>query len=170
MKINVAQVKEAIGSRSSFKFITSAKKLDIGDENQWADNAITVEGEIVNTGRLLEVKGQIKTFANYRCDRCLDEFQGDLDIAFFEQFKDGGTAESNEAAEETVCLTGDEIDLAPLVRESILLAQPISTVCSEDCRGLCSKCGHNLNLSDCACDRYIPDPRLAELQRFFDKK
>ncbi|MPN36318.1 hypothetical protein SDC9_183827 [bioreactor metagenome] len=168
MKINVTQAKKEIGSRNMFKFVTSAEQLGIGDEHQWADNVVTIEGELVNTGRLLEVSGTIHTVAHYQCDRCLDDFHTNVEIPFFEQFQESEMSETNNE-DEIVYFQGDEIDISELVRESILLAQPINTVCSEDCRGLCIKCGSNLNRSDCSCDRHIVDPRLAELQKFFNK-
>lgn len=167
MKINVTQAKKEIGSRNMFKFVTSAEHLGIGDERQWAEHAVTIDGEVVNTGSLLEVSGTIHIVTRYQCDRCLDEFQANMDIPFFEQFQETGVTEAH--SEDIIYFQGDEIDISELVRESILLAQPISTVCSEDCRGLCIKCGSNLNHSDCSCDRHIVDPRLAELQKFFNK-
>jgi uncharacterized protein len=69
----------------------------------------------------------------------------------------------NAADEETY--VGKSIDLAPAVREQILLALPGYPVCGEDCKGLCSVCGTNLNERDCGCDRHVPDPRWAALQK-----
>lgn len=167
MKINVTQAKNEIGSRHMFKFVTSAEQLGIGDEHPWTDNDINVEGQVVNTGRALEVTGAINAVACYQCDRCLDEFCTNVEIAFNEEFLEGNSSDDSE--EDISYFQGDEIDLSELVRENILLAQPISTVCKEECLGLCIKCGNNLNQSECSCDRHIVDPRLAELQKFFNK-
>jgi uncharacterized protein len=60
--------------------------------------------------------------------------------------------------------SGKEIDLDPIVREQLLLALPGYPVCNEDCKGLCSVCGTNLNERDCKCDRHVPDPRWAGLK------
>ena len=59
---------------------------------------------------------------------------------------------------------GDEIDLAPLVDEQTLLALPTRPLCSEDCRGLCPRCGANLNAGPCDCPAPAADGRLAVLQ------
>jgi len=60
---------------------------------------------------------------------------------------------------------GKTIDLDPIVREQVLLALPVSVVCRDDCKGLCPKCGQNLNERDCGhgAEKEI-DPRLARLK------
>ena len=68
---------------------------------------------------------------------------------------------SNE--EETYRLEGTEVDLAPLVRDAVLLHLPPAPLCSEDCRGLCTRCGANLNEAECGCEPGPSDPRWAAL-------
>ena len=66
---------------------------------------------------------------------------------------------------------GKEIDLSPAVREQILLSVPASPLCREDCKGLCPKCGKDLNDGDCGCDRTALDPRWTALKGIqLDKK
>jgi len=64
-----------------------------------------------------------------------------------------------------VFYTGHEIDLAPIIREQILLALPLTVLCDPDCKGLCQVCGKNLNVEECGCDRHVPDPRWAGLKK-----
>jgi len=61
--------------------------------------------------------------------------------------------------------TGREIDLDPVVREQILLALPAYPLCREGCKGLCTVCGQDLNERECGCDRHLPDPRWAGLEK-----
>ena len=58
----------------------------------------------------------------------------------------------------------ETIDLDPIVREQVLLALPVSVLCQEDCRGLCTVCGQDLNEKDCGCERKVVDVRLAKLK------
>ena len=58
----------------------------------------------------------------------------------------------------------DGIDLAPVVRDVVIAALPIRNLCRPDCKGLCPKCGADLNQADCGCDREVVDPRLAALK------
>ncbi len=51
-----------------------------------------------------------------------------------------------------------------MVREQLVLSLPADPVCREDCQGLCTVCGANLNERDCGCDRHVPDPRWAGLK------
>ena len=59
---------------------------------------------------------------------------------------------------------GLEINVAHLAFEEFLLALPVKALCSEECKGLCPKCGHNLNTGPCACVNDEGDPRLAALR------
>jgi uncharacterized protein len=74
----------------------------------------------------------------------------------------GGSFELDDAEQEVY--DGKVIDLAPIVREQLLLALPMSSVCGEGCAGLCIICGQNLNERDCGCERKPLDPRLAALK------
>jgi uncharacterized protein len=60
--------------------------------------------------------------------------------------------------------TGKTIDLAPALREQILLAVPPPPLCDEACKGLCPQCGKDLNQGDCGCERASIDPRWAALK------
>ena len=60
--------------------------------------------------------------------------------------------------------SGKTIDLAPALREQILLAVPPSPVCDETCKGLCPTCGKDLNAGDCGCEKTTIDPRWAALK------
>ena len=55
----------------------------------------------------------------------------------------------------------DEIDLAPLIAEQVMLALPTRPLCSDDCRGLCASCGVNWNRETCSCSKATGDPRMA---------
>jgi uncharacterized protein len=65
-------------------------------------------------------------------------------------------------------LEGYQLDLTQLVREQILLNVPEQIYCTEDCKGLCEKCGGNLNLVDCNCKDEEIDPRWEALKNLKD--
>lgn len=167
MKINIQKIKSNVGERQSFHFVTSATDFIASGDRSWLDGSITVGGEAVNNGRVIELEGLIHLTANYECDRCLKAFTTQVEIPFAEDFKE--EISDNDDGEVTY-YQGDEIDIADLVRETIFLAKPLKTVCSEECRGLCLKCGIDLNISECTCDRSVIDPRLVALQQLLDKK
>jgi uncharacterized protein len=169
MKINVLQAKKVIGSRQPFHFITSADKLAIDGDNPWTGGDIEVRGEVVNNGRVLEVKGIMYAKSTYSCNRCLDEFSTFVEVPFAENYQESDM-EISGSEDELVYYQGDEIDILDLLRESLILAELLKPLCSEECRGLCPQCGANLNVKQCSCESQIIDPRLAVLQQLLPKK
>lgn len=74
-----------------------------------------------------------------------------------------GSFRAEQADEEQY--RGKVIDLDPILREQILLALPAYPVCRDTCKGLCPVCGQNMNERECGCDRRVPDPRWAGLEK-----
>jgi uncharacterized protein len=62
-----------------------------------------------------------------------------------------------------------EVDLTEAIRQNVLLAVPMVTLCDPDCAGLCSQCGHDLNLGPCQCQPEI-DSRLTVLQQLLENR
>ena len=74
---------------------------------------------------------------------------------------------SEEEREEQQFMKEYELDLEELLREELQLSWPSKVLCSEECKGICSVCGQNLNEGDCECDSFVPDIRLAGLMDIF---
>ncbi len=83
------------------------------------------------------------------CGRCLNEFRLQLKTEFSDLY-----AFNNRSTTESDLILRDDanIDLEDLVREYLLIEEPISPVCRPDCRGLCTECGTDLNISTCEHD------------------
>lgn len=101
---------------------------------------------ISRTPQGLLVQSDFKAIAQCECVRCLAEFEQPLHTVFSElfAFKTSGMSESGLLVPED-----GNIDLAPLLREYLLLEIPIRPLCTPDCKGLCIDCGANLNLTTC---------------------
>ncbi|XEQ92703.1 hypothetical protein SCACP_15540 [Sporomusa carbonis] len=170
MKINIGQLRKDIGGTQSFSFKTSAE--DLGVDNQqglWSD-IITVEIQVTNKGNIYQITGTVNTAINQCCSRCLEPMVHVLNIPFSEDYKETELEEiDNFSSREINYFTGDEIDITDLIRENILLAEPLKPVCSENCRGLCPECGTNLNIDTCGCNPIKTDPRLAVLEKLLSK-
>ena len=164
MKINILQAKLAIGSRETFEFVTSTKKIDLEGEGPWVGNEIKIEGELINNGRVLKIKGVIHATAKYQCNYCLEDFITNMEIPFGDDYQDVSTKEIDDET-DIAYYNGDEIDIADLVRESMILAEPLKVVCSKNCLGLCPHCGINLNDGQCSCNDNVIDPRFAVLSK-----
>lgn len=169
MKINIGQLKKELGGTQSFSFQTSTEELALNQyEETWAGN-IMVEGMVTNKGTYYEVTGTINATLNESCSRCLETVVSDLTIPFSEEFRQDGSEEIEDSGFDYSCFSGDEMDITDVIRENILLAKPLKSVCSENCRGLCPECGANLNISTCGCNPSKIDPRLAVLGKLLSK-
>ena len=67
-------------------------------------------------------------------------------------------------------MDGNELDVEALVTEELNLSWPSKLLCGEDCKGICRKCGQNLNMGSCDCDDFVPDIRFANLMDIFEGK
>ena len=101
------------------------------------------------------------------CGRCLEAYNFSLDKEF-EFVLTPHSPKSGRGAEELrredlglSYYSTDEIDLAPLIAEQVMLALPTRPLCSDHCRGLCVNCGANLNAESCSCSSVTGDPRMA---------
>lgn len=167
MKINVAKAKQQIGGVFPFHYTIAGEKLGLDSGTSWGESQIVVNGEFVNNGQNIEVRGLIRSVGEFVCSRCLEDMSVKLEVPFLEYFLEEGS-ESDE--KDVVFYTSDEIEIDDLIRENLILAEPITPVCSADCHGLCPSCGTNLNAATCACDRRPVDPRLAVLSELLTPK
>ena len=114
--------------------------------------------------------GRTETTLEARCSRCLEPMTVPVDAAFDLRYqphaenKGEGEREIEEDDLTTAFYQNDEIDLEQLMREQFYLALPMKPLCSDDCKGLCSMCGTNLNRGTCECKREFEDPRFAALK------
>ena len=92
------------------------------------------------------------------CARCVEpvptQLAGDFDLIFRPQSADATPGERSITPDETEIGYYEEsgLSLEDVVREQVLLSLPSRTLCKEDCKGLCPRCGQNLNLASCSCN------------------
>ncbi|MEI6668104.1 MAG: DUF177 domain-containing protein [Acidobacteriota bacterium] len=116
------------------------------------------------------LKGTVTAALGFECSRCLVGFELPVDERFdvlyrpHAEAKTGGEVEIEDDDLSTAYYRDQVIDLGQLVMEQFFMVTPMKPLCREDCRGLCSMCGTNLNASTCACAEHWEDPRLAVLR------
>ena len=162
MRLKIGSREEAPGFRDGFRFETTAEGLDVSEADARFLGPLVVEGTLENTGGSFRVSGEIRGTRAFVCDRCLAEVEAQERYPFTENFHRDCAADDMDANE----LGEDGIDLAPLVRDVVIAAIPIRNLCRPDCKGLCPKCGADLNQDDCGCDREVVDPRLEALKNW----
>jgi uncharacterized protein len=130
------------------------------------DGPVAVTVSYYRAGSDLFFEGRLSAHVGAACARCAEEFTTLSERPFrfvLSPRSIGYEAESDLRNEdlEFSLYEGEEIDLSPLIREQVLLALPTRALCRDECRGLCPKCGANLNRGDCGCRDQTFDPRLA---------
>jgi uncharacterized protein len=103
------------------------------------------------------------------CARCLEPVRrtlsGKFDLLYRPLGADAGPSERAISAADTEIgyYQGSGLMLEDVLREQVLLSLPARTLCREDCKGLCPRCGRDLNSESCACDQAPADPRWSAL-------
>lgn len=148
--------------------------LSLSPDDGTVIGSFKCRGTILPTSeRLAYFHGLISGRVSRECVRCLALFEESLALPCEAKFQKIASASvttnvkgkkgakgqdvsvDESASEEDVYpITGNEIDLLPAIREHLILATPIQTLCKEECLGLCQVCGTNLNEGTCEC--YTP--------------
>jgi uncharacterized protein len=120
----------------------------------------------------IRVNGQVETVVRLSCSRCLTEYETNI-VAPFTLFYNkisGVSLEDDLELTETdlvsVSYEGDYIDFTAEITEQIIMEIPLKPLCKEDCLGLCSNCGADLNSVDCGCNRTETGLKFAALKKF----
>jgi DUF177 domain-containing protein len=149
------------------------EELDLGTSTElWVSPARVSGGlHVHRSGRGLLISGTFSGEVQLVCGRCIEQFRFETQDRFqvyCEIPTPAQAAEEHGLADDELDVTYLEdgrINTEHLLRENILLSLPVQPLCHEDCRGLCPRCGANLNLGACGCTETQADPRLAILRR-----
>ncbi len=129
------------------------KTEKIGLKSPFVDD-LFLSVEMDKSHSQIVIKGNLTVKAKYICDRCSEEFVGELKNQFQITYFFTTQIQSNEDINlYYISPDKDKIDLTNDVRDYALLAEPMKKLCKPDCKGLCYKCGANLNVSECNCDK-----------------
>src|SRR6202167_2910158 len=118
----------------------------------------------------IRIRGKLETSLEVACARCLEPVVHAVERSFDLLYRplgiDSGHAELSvtDAEAEIGYYQGEGLLLEDVLREQLLLALPLKTLCREDCKGLCPQCGKNLNELQCSCVDEIEDPRWSALK------
>ena len=146
-----------------------AVQIDLGDEGA-VEGSAHFEGELFREGSQTHLRGTVKVSVELQCTRCVEPLTMALEIPFEDVFVDASEERIEKDLEVPVTdldvelVAADELDLADIIREQILLNLPEQVLCKEDCKGLCPQCGANRNRQDCDCGDEDIDPRWAALK------
>ena len=169
MRFNVAQLlKSPAGASREYDL-----DEDIGGIDRDLDALKPVTGKVrfLRTNDGILVTGHVRTEVRVPCRRCLLPASVPVELDLEEEFRPSidvitGAALPLPDGEDEATRTDAHhiLDLTEVVRQELLLAVPMSAVCTPDCKGLCPHCGADMNKSPCGCQPEEVDPRLAALR------
>lgn len=166
MRLDLSKIIDCPGASTDFSVSLDLSDLCFGSCCP-LKSPVIASGTVRNTAGVLMTTGTISAHLTAVCDRCAREFEKDvrypIDVVLVTELAD----EENED-DRTFLLDGNFADMDEIVRTVFILNMEPKFLCSEDCKGLCCRCGKNLNDGPCDCKKEI-DPRFAALQQLLKK-
>lgn len=163
MKIKITSLSEG---RHFYNWNTEVEELELPKE---FFGKVNVQVLLEKTKDHILLRTSLSVHKHCECDRCLKQF----DREFFNEyhmFYIHDIVNKHLYDEDVVTVIRrdqDFIDISNDVREYAMLAIPMKNLCKEDCKGLCPKCGNNLNTEQCTCEIEKIDPRWLALKEIF---
>ncbi len=127
---------------------------------------VSVKGIVKACNGFAQLHAEVSFQFSIPCDRCTKQIDKQYQFTFSHVLV--LSLENEDDNDDYIQVPDDKLDLDELIRADILLELPTKFLCSEDCKGLCSICGKNLNDGACNCDLHQVDPRLEVLKKLID--
>ncbi len=144
--------------------------VDLSDINQDGIAAFTepvaVDIHVSNHAGIVELTADTNFDYRFKCDRCAELSRRNFAYSFHHILV---TSLSEDSGDDYIEAPDYKLDTDALLRDDILLELPSKFLCKESCKGLCPKCGQNLNQGSCKCSQKEVDPRLAALLQLLDE-
>ena len=166
MLLGLSKIIDCPGASVPFSVSIDLSDLLYGESHPVSE-PVLAEGVVRNTAGVLVMTGSLHTTIHGVCDRCASDFdrfvEFPLDVVLVTEL-------SNEENEDewVFPLEGDSADLEDIVRTVFVLNLDSKLLCKDDCKGLCCRCGRNLNDGPCNCQKEL-DPRFAALRQLLEK-
>lgn len=162
MRLGLSQIMDRPGASVPFSCSVDLSDLLYGNSRPVSE-PVAASGVVRNTAGVLVMDGSVRTCIHGTCDRCASDFDQDVEFPIHAVLVEEMTNEEDED-EWVFLLDGDQADLEEIVRTVFVLNLDSKLLCRPDCKGLCCRCGKNLNDGPCDCQKE-PDPRFAALRQ-----
>lgn len=158
MIIYLKQVFDIVDERLAIDYCIDLSQYELYFDKPFV-SPVSVKGEVFNRAGIVTLTYTVSFVLKLSCDRCLDSFSRDFSFTINQIL----VTSLNTDNDEYILVEDSALDLDELVLSDILLNLPAKLLCSKDCKGLCQKCGINLNEQSCLCNKREVDPRLEVL-------
>ncbi|NLP46127.1 MAG: DUF177 domain-containing protein [Epulopiscium sp.] len=169
MVIDITDILYKEGASMEIDLLIPMEQIRLLDKRIHVSEPIKIKGTLINENiSRLYFEGQAIITIQAPCDRCLRLTNKQIKIPMKKFFTQQLIVEK-ENDEEIYPIKEHTIDLLPPIMDEVLLHTPMKIVCSEKCKGLCTHCGSNLNITQCNCSENEIDPRFESLKSLFSK-
>ncbi|MBN1613297.1 MAG: DUF177 domain-containing protein [Deltaproteobacteria bacterium] len=134
------------------------------EEMDFSVRKVDVSCRVAKVREKIFIEGSLEALLDQQCCRCLEIAQVPVRTAFRYVLIPEGSQGSEILPAEFGVYREDRIDLDPLIYEQIVLQIPMKVLCMDDCKGLCPRCGVNLNVTKCDCLAESADERFLILK------
>ena len=136
--VPITNLRRILGSRREEQRAGRVGELRVADSVVSANETVEADALLDSVDGGIEVTATVSALWTGLCRRCLKPVSGRLEAHVREMYRPRRPGEAPEDDEETYPLSGELLDLQPLVRDAILLELPIAPLCREECAGLCA--------------------------------
>ena len=175
MAIDMRPVLSGEVTKLPFDYSFSLTESDFGFDTKVDGVVFTtpayVSGEIVNMGGYIGLRAKVSVDYDAECARCLKPLSRSFTAEFERTVVNRGELvnTSEDEADDYIQIVDGMLELDAVAAEQLMMEFPTKEICSDDCKGLCARCGKDLNEGDCGCPKKEIDPRLAILQKLLEK-
>ncbi|MDD6484564.1 MAG: DUF177 domain-containing protein [Clostridiales bacterium] len=168
MIIDISGILKELGGRMPLECELDLSGAEFLGEKYSFEKPVKVNGSVSNNGKSFILSAKCSAEVKTRCARCLKEITVSVDFVLDENLVRSGGEEVTD--EDVIVFEGTGFELDEIVLDDFLMQVGGRYLCSEDCRGLCPKCGADLNEGDCGCSYTDIDPRWAGLLDIMNKE
>lgn len=163
MFIELEPIFNNIGEQKTFDFTIDLSSEEIDGIFPFK-TPVMVAGVVKNASGIVTLEYSVKLVYDGFCDRCAEKIEKSFEFNFDHTLV---LSLNNEENDDLMLIEDFHFEMDPLAIEDIFLSLPTKILCSEECKGICTSCGKNLNRGACDCKKEV-DPRLAILQQLLE--
>jgi uncharacterized protein len=165
LRIDVTELRRGIGREATYEFREAVQPVEMAGETVTFEPA-QVTARLVNAGDSIGGYFEVSSGAHMLCSRCLKPVLVPIDMEFMVVYQQApATPGKDDGLEhEVVLYTENRIDVSDDVRQHLVLELPMKPVCGPSCKGLCPRCGRDLNEGDCDCPKTDENPGMSVLK------
>jgi uncharacterized protein len=164
MHIGIGDIRKSKGLAKAFQWDSQVRLPGVSLEGP-----LVLDLKVTNAGSRVMVAGPLRAQVKLLCSRCSEEFTFPVKVQLEEEFlpvaSEEAQSRANNLLDGPLTFENDKLEMDELLRQEIEAAFPIQALCREDCRGLCARCGANLNQEDCRCQPEEVDSRWQALNQ-----